>query len=170
MLDYPKAQSEMRSLFFTRFNDFIENGIPENDPPILPPVFRERGGATTYVPGIEWERIQKATVDKEGKHWLRFVSRNVTKAQKTLAGGREQVVGTQYTSNGIISVELYFNKQAFQTSDFDILNSIVERCFLQANTPGGIWFRNTVIVEMEPEETYFRSNVLTEYEFDSVIK
>lgn len=170
MLDYPKAKNEMRTLFLTRFNSYVANGLPNNDPPIPPLALKKRNESETYVPGIEWEFVQKNDVDKAGKHWLRVGTRNVKKEQASLAGGREQSVGTRYTTNGLMFVELYFAKSSFQTTDFDNLNSIVERCFIQANTPGGVWFRNTVIVEMEPEETYFRSNVLTEYEFDSVIK
>lgn len=170
MLNHQKAKDEMRSLFKTRFDDYWANGLPNEDPAVAPPQFRKLGETVdTYKPEIKWKNIEKADHNDNGVHWLRFASRNLLKRQKSLAGGRQQAVGTSYTTKGLITVELYFSKSAYQTQDEDVLSLITERCFVQANTSCGVWFRNTIIVELEPEENHFRSNVLTEFEYDSVI-
>lgn len=169
MLNHPQAKDEMRKLFYSRFKSYIVNGLPNNVPPVLPLNLKKRGSIEAYIPEIKWENVELTQTNDNGVHWLRFSSQNHMKRQKSFTGGRNEAVGTHYTTKGLIRVEIYLSKSAYQTQDADNLNLIVERCFVQANTPSGLWFRNTVIVDMNPEENFFRSNVLTEYEYDSVI-
>jgi hypothetical protein len=170
MLYHPQAKSEMRQLFYSRFNSYVTDGLPNNDPPIPPFAFKKRGVATTYIPEIKWDNVELTNVNDKGVHWLRFSSQNHLKRQSSFTGGRQQAVGTRYTTKGLVRVEIYFSKSAYQTEDCDNLNLIVERCFVQANTGCGVWFRNAVIVDLDPEENFFRSSVLAEYEYDSVIR
>lgn len=170
MLDHREAKDEMRRLFDTRFKNLAVNGLPNSDPPVPPLSLTKRNSYDIYIPEIRWQNVEKRDLNDNGVHWLRFVAQNIQKQQRSLAGGREEAVGTSYTTRGFIRVELYFSRSAYQTEDQDTMSAIVERCFIQQNTAGGVWFRNTVIVDMEPEENHFRSNVLTEYEYDSVIK
>jgi len=160
-----EAQNEIRKLFNDRFTDYCTNGFGD-----VPPLnLKKRGSNNVYVPKIFWQNIEKVDLSDSGEHWLRFYLTNVLKRQKSLTGGREQAVGTHYNTRGMVKVELYFSKTAFQSVDIDRLNLIVERCFVQENTNCGVWFRNAIIVDLNPEETHFRSNVLAEYEYDSVI-
>lgn len=170
MLNNVAAKDEIRKLFYDRFRSYLTDGLPNEVPPIPALVFTKRGEVTPYVPEIVWHAVEKRTLNDNGKHWLRVSTQNILKRQKSLTGGRVQSVGTHYTTQGLIRVELYFSKSAFQSTDMDNLNLLVERCFIQQNTPCGVWFRNAIIVDMEPEENYFRSLVMADYEFDSVIR
>jgi hypothetical protein len=168
MLNYAEARDEIRKLFKTRFDNFILNGIPGDD--ILPLQLTKRGSVIVYVPEIKWDNKETTEPSDNGVHWLRLSTRNVLKRQKSLTGGREEEIGTIYRTQGLVKVDLYFSKSAYEQRDADNLNLIVERCFIQQNTPCGVWFRNPIVVELEQEESHFRSNVLAEYQYDSVIQ
>lgn len=170
MFNNRAAKDEMRQVFYDRFRSYLTAGLPNEVPPIPPLTFIKRGGVTPYIPRIVWQAVETRTLTDSGEHWLRVSSQNLLKRQKSLTGGRNQSVGTHYTTQGLFRVELYFSKSAFQSTDMDNLNLIVERCFIQGNDPCGVWFRNAIIVDMEPEENYFRSLVMADYEFESVIK
>lgn len=166
MLNHITAKDSIRELFYTRFVDFVTNGISSESIPALG--LKKRGSTTTYIPAVNWRNVEKVDPNDNGVHFLHFTMQNVIKRQKTLAGGRVDNVGTCYTTRGFVTVEIYFSKSAYQTIDEDRLSMIVERCFVQQNS-GCIWFRNTTIVDLDPEENHYRSNVLAEYEYDSVI-
>ncbi|MCC6271126.1 MAG: hypothetical protein IT190_07600 [Microbacteriaceae bacterium] len=170
MLDHPQAKEEMRKLFYSRFNSYVTDGLPNNVPPVPPFVFKKRGSLTSYIPEIKWDNVELTKLNDNGVHWMRFSSQNHLKTQASFTGGRVDAVGTHYTTKGLIRVEIYLSKSGYQTEDADNLNLIVERCFVQANSPCGVWFRNAMIVDLDPEENFFRSSVLTEYEYDSVIR
>ena len=159
MLSYSEAYDEMRSVFKTRF----EAAAPAIE-------LKKRGSSTSYVPEIVFENIQDTTRIDNSLHWLRFFSRNLLKNQKSFTGGRNQAVGTRFTTQGMITVEIYFSKIAYDKRKANALKEVVENCFVQVNTSCGVWFRNPIIVDLDPEENFFRSNVLAEYEYDSVVQ
>ena len=169
MLDHRQAKNEIRNLFYARYRNYVLNGIPNQDP-IFPPLgLTKLGSEDVYVPVVNWRNVEKIDQNDNGVHFLHFAMQNVTKKQKSFTGGRVDHVGTQYTTNGYVTVEIYFSKTAYQTVDEDRLTTLIERCFVQQNTQS-VWFRNAVIVDLEAEENHYRSNVLAEYEYDSVIR
>lgn len=161
------AENAIRKLFYDRYKGFLANGIPSES--IDPPVFTDRVTGSAYTPEIKWHNTEKITGNTNDKHWMRFSLQNVLQNQKSLAGGRQQAVGTKFTTKGVIKVELYFSKSSYVQEQCDVLSFIVERCFVQANADGA-WFRNFVAVDLPPEETHFRTNVLSEYEYDTCIQ
>ena len=170
MLNYIEARNEIESLFTTRFNALAVAGLPDESAPVPALGLKKRGSNTVYIPEIRYQNRQERTLTDAGQHWLRLSIQNITSRQKSFTGGRAEAVGTMFTTQGVVRVEIYFSKSAYQSNDELALSLIVQRCFVQANTPCGVWFRNPVIVELEPLENYFRSDVLAEYQYDSVIK
>lgn len=166
MLNYPQSRDEIKSLFVTRFTNLVTNGLP----PIGPLNLTKRGSNEVYIPEIRWQNIEITDNLDNGKHWLRFSLSDTLSRQASMAGGRNQEVGTRYKTFGLCKVELFFSKSSFETADCDNLNFLVSRCFIQENTDCGVWFKNTVIIDLPPEENFFRSNVLSQYRYDTVIK
>lgn len=168
MLNHAQAKNEIRKLFYARYRNYVLNGIPNQDPVFPPLGLTKLNDDQIYVPVVNWRNVELKDRNDNGVHWLHFAMQNVSKKQKSFTGGRTDTVGTQYTTYGYVTAEVYFSKSAYQTVDEDRLTTIVERCFIQQNTQG-VWFRNAVIVDLEAEENHYRSNVLAEYEYDSVI-
>ena len=168
MFNHVTAKNEIRKLFFDRFKDFVLNGIPNQDS-VFPPLNLGRLQSNeAYVPKVFWRNVEKEATNDNGAHFLHFAMQNVRSNQKSFTGGRQNNVGTLHTTYGFVTVEIYFSKTAYQTIDEDRLSTIVQRCFIQQNVEG-IWFRNALIVDLPAEENHFRTNVLAEYEYDSII-
>lgn len=170
MLNDIAAKNEMRQLFRTRFQSFVANGMPNETPPLLPLKLKTRRDAiNTYQPYIYWQEIEnKADLRDQGKHFLLFRSTNVRSYQKSMAGGREQTVGTIYTTVGLITVELYISRSSYQTEEVEKLAFFAKESFLQVNTAGGVWFRNQTMIDLPAEEQFFRKNVHVDFEYDSI--
>lgn len=129
-----------------------------------------RGSVVDYVPEVKWEERQILALLDNGVHFCHFELRNVITNQKSLTGGREEEIGTMYTTRGIAIVDMYFSKTAYKTNDKDAIEVAAQRIFIQQSTPGGVWFRNPTIYYLKPEETHFRSMVTADFTFDTVIK
>ena len=168
MLNHVQAKNEIRNLFLSRFRDYVLNGIPNQDPVFPSLELTKLKSSKVYVPTIYWQKVETRRQNDNGEHFLHFAMQNTSENQKSFTGGRKSIVGTQYTTYGYVTVEVYFSKTAYQTIDEDRLTQLIKRCFIQRNIQG-LWFRNSVIVDLPSEENHYRSNVLAEYEYDSVI-
>ena len=168
MFNHFGAKKQIRKLFFDRFLNYVQNGIPNQTPPIPPLNLTELKSDDVYIPTVYWRNVERREPTNNKRHYLQFFLDNVTTKQKSFTGGRTHLVGTRYTTNGVVTVEIYFSKSAYQTADEEKLSTVVQRTLLQQNV-GSIWFRNPVIVDLDAEENYFRTNVVAEYEYDSEI-
>ncbi len=168
------VRNAIRELFNSRFAAILQNGLPNEEPPIAPIVFRKRGSGVTqgatYTPEIRWQNIEKIESADNGKHWLHFQVIDITNQQKSLTGGRNEGIGTHYQARGLVRVDLYFSKSAYLLNEAEILSLFVQRCFMQQSTVCGLWFKNTVINDLPPGENHFRSVVLSDYSYETVIK
>ena len=166
MLNHYAAKNEIRDTFKTRLEAVMAAGMPNEDPVIPPLVLTPRGSVQSYTPEIKWHNIEKTEFNDAGKHWMRLAIRNVVKNQKSFTGGRVDGVGTRFWTKGIVRVEIYYSPISFESKD-QHLDLMVESCF-QGNTACGVWFHNAVIVDVDPENNHFRSNVLAEFKYESV--
>lgn len=170
MLNSLQAEDAIKSLFLAKWIDGITNGLPNYG--IDPLVIRKRatsGSGALYVPEIRWQETLKPQKIDNDRHWARFTMQNVIKAQASMAGGRSLAVGTRHRTQGIIIVQLFFAKSSYENDVCKKLAFIAENAFVQENA-NGVWFRNAVTIELDPEDCFFRSNVTAEYEYDTCHK
>lgn len=163
MLTYVEAKDDIRSHFKTFWDNAIANGytdIPFHE-------FYRAGGVVPYAPTIYWHNVQKNTENDFGVHFIRFLSYTVASKQRGFSGGRIEEVGTKIETRGIAIVELYISKTAYSNDDENTLMMIAHRAFLKQRTTGGVCFMNAAVHELEPEQHYFRTNVTTQYVYDT---
>ena len=122
------------------------------------------------MPVARYQDVEENDFNDNQVHWCHFEMRNVVTRQKSLTGGRQEEVGTIYTTRGLVTIDLYFSKESHKTSDKDAIEQIVQRIFMKQTTPGGVWFRNPTIRQLEPTESHFRSLVTAEYTFDTCVQ
>lgn len=169
MLNSIDADKEIKQHFWDYMQDKLANGYPSDVPPIVAPIFTPLGSAGVYIPEIQWHNVERKNPTDYSRHWLRFSLQDALTRQSSMAGGRSGQVGTRYTSVGIVFVQLFFSRISYETKD-DVLGLIAQRAFQGTTTSNNVWFKNSTIVKLDPEENYFRSNVTAEYQYDSVIK
>ncbi len=154
-----QAQAELRHLFLTRFNAGLTSESL---------TFSRLIDGEVYVPRIQWDGIEQRNPKNNGEHWLRFTSRNYDTRQASFMGGKAENVGQKMTTVGGVIVQLYFSRPV-ATAERKAFERVVRNCFVQANTPGGLWLRNANIQNLPDDKDFFRSNVTADYEYDSVV-
>lgn len=97
--------------------------------------------------------------------WIKVEVRHVLGGQSTLSG---PTGGNRTTRRGIATVKFYegFGSGLTQT---DKLARVIERAFLGKSTTNGVWFRRVRTMEFGKDGSWFRTDVLAEFEYDDVI-
>jgi len=117
-----------------------------------------------YVPGVRYQGVEEPSKLPVSVYWARVTQQTVADAQSTL---RDGVCGQRYQTNGLVFIQLYCPKiDSEGMSNGRKLAAAVRNSYRGKKTDGGIWFTNVRINEFEPEEKWYRLNVVAEYEYD----
>lgn len=122
-----------------------------------------------YVPEIRWQGVQYRDLPDGSKFWVRLSKQTVFEEQATLSTCEGVPGKRKYTASGLVFVQIFCpksNTQAFELGQK--LAKLARNAFRGKSTPGKVWFRNTRINELTPEELYERFNVVTEFEYDEI--
>lgn len=75
--------------------------------------------------------------------------------------------GVRFTTDGVAIFQVFAPmKSPGAYAKGELLASLVQRIFMSAETPSGVWFRRPRINELENDGTWYRWNVLTDFQFD----
>lgn len=120
-----------------------------------------------YVPDIRWQGVEEADLPGTDKFWMRASTNNVTTNQvghRTVEPGVSDVV---YRTVGFITLQIFAPmKGADSYAKGELLSSLGQRMFMASETGGGVWFRNPRIRELDNDGTWYRWNVIADYQFD----
>jgi hypothetical protein len=96
--------------------------------------------------------------------WIRAGVRHFTRQQSTLSGS----VGLRrYTSNGLLVVALFTPVES-GIAEADRLASLFRNAVEGVSTSGAVWFRNARTNEMGLDGSWWRTDVLADFEYDEV--
>lgn len=149
MIDYPNAVNELRSLFNTNFQTL----------PLT---------VLSYVPDIYWEGDEPVSPIDNSKFWVRFSERNSSNNQSSL---RNDGLTKRYRNRGFVFVQVFCPKivEGLNKSSFSIgleIANFVKKIFQGHSTSDNIWFRETRVQTLDPENLWYRFNVIAEYQHD----
>jgi hypothetical protein len=161
MLQYQNAKSDLKAHFKAFFDNALTVGIAGEFGPI---VLTNRTTGSVYTPKIEWEVVEPESSRNQGEHWLRFNSEDTLCQQSSLAGADSKVI---WDSQGLINIQMFFSKVSFDTIKADQLKRICQKAFQGRRSTLGIWFRNSTIVDLPQEDSFFRSAINAEYLYQS---
>jgi len=151
---YPEAKAEIYRLFTTYFT---ANAVAASGLAYIPEI-RYAGVLTPGLP---------ATPPKE-KHWCRISTQLVTEEQDTLSTCVADIGRRRYTAAGLVFVQMFAPATSEGTTKNDLLAHVAKLAFRGKTADGGIWFRNARVNELKPEESFFRLNVVAEFEFNEI--
>lgn len=150
MIEFDDVNDEINSLFFS--------------------AWKARSAAIVgYVPEIRWQGVQYRDLPDGSKFWGRLSKQTVFEEQATLSNCEGLPGKKKYTASGLVFLQLFCpksNAQAFELGQQ--LAKLGRNAFRGKSTPGGIWFRNVRINELNSERLYERFNVVTEFEHDEL--
>jgi|ERR1044072_1973077 hypothetical protein len=122
-----------------------------------------------YVPDIYWQGVQSPIQPDGSKFWIRLSKQNVIEQQAALSTCVGAPGQRMYEASGLVFVQLFCPKSTSESFDLGQKLAVVARdAFRGKSTANNIWFRNVRINELEPEELYYRFNVVSEYEYNEI--
>lgn len=126
-----------------------------------------------YIPEVRWQGREIATPNAgkpdNSKFWARVSIQSVLEQQATLSNCVVEPGKKKYESSGLIFVQLFGPKsRATAYDDLQKLAIVARDAYRSKVTPGQVWFRNVRINTLQPEELFYRLNVVGEYEFDEI--
>lgn len=162
MAAYRIAIKQIQDHFNTKWLDGIANGLPLSNPVLAPLSFG-------YTPKIYWTNIEDVASLPTNEHFAIFFSENLTTQQISLPGGRNDGSCVKFNTPGVGIIQLFFSKSNYSTEEQDQLEAIAQEMFMGTRTTN-VWFKNPSIRPLKPMESFFRTNVTFEYEFDTHIQ
>jgi hypothetical protein len=146
---YPQAVDQMQALFNAAW-------------------LANAGAVAGYVPDIEWPDVTNAEVDR-AKAWVRFSSQNVYEERTSLSTCVGEPGLARYTGGGLAFVQVFVPKTIDNGNALGrSLADVAKKAFRGKTTSGKLTFRNARVVDVAPEELFYRFNAVVEYEFDDI--
>jgi hypothetical protein len=113
---------------------------------------------------VRYDGVEESEVPEAS--FARFVMDPVDEDQATLRNGE---YGSRYEHNGLIIVQLLIDRQAVDVAETARKVAVVARNIFRGQTfDGCIIFRNVRINRLDPENRFWRYNVIAEYQFDEI--
>lgn len=133
-------------------------------------IWQDRAGAIAgYIPEIRWQGVEEGALPGTDKFWMRVSTNNVTTNQvghRTVEPGVSDVV---YRTVGFIVLQIFAPmKGADSYAKGELLSELGQAMFMARETPGSVWFRNPRIREIDNDGTWYRWNVIADYQFDQI--
>lgn len=120
-----------------------------------------------YVPEIRFQGVEEGALPGADKFWMRASTKSVTTRQSGHRsvdfGGADDVV---YDSYGFITLQMFAPMKGKDTwNKGELLSELGQRMFMASETGSGVWFRNPRINDLNNDGTWYRWNVIADYQF-----
>jgi len=120
-----------------------------------------------YVPEVRYQGNESAGLPGTSKFWMRAGTTTVTTRQS----GHQSPDGPEgspviYDTYGFITLQMFAPmnfKDAW--SKGELLAQLGQCMFMASETGGAVWFRNPRIRELNNDGTWYRWNVIADYQF-----
>lgn len=122
-----------------------------------------------YVPEIRFQGVEEGGLPGSDKFWMRCGTQGVTNRQR---GHRMPILGISkpvYDNIGLIILQLHAPMNSPKSyAKGELLSELGQGTFMASSVGGAIWFRNPRIIELPNDGTWYRWNVIAEYQFSQV--
>lgn len=125
--------------------------------------------APLAVPELRWQGVEKAALPGSTKFWARAGTQLATTRQAAFAmaglGGTVPV----YDTAGVVTIQIF--APMTDPSGYakgELLAELGQCMFMARETASGVWFRNPRINELPNDGTWYRWNVLSDFQFNQV--
>lgn len=128
------------------------------------------GAVFGYIPQIVWNGKEASTKVDRTKVWVRFSTQNVTEEQATLSTCVDKPYVRRWNGAGLIFVQLFLPKTiANALIKGRTLAKVARNAYRGKKSDGGVTFHNVRINDgLDPEELFYRINVVAEYDYDEL--
>lgn len=120
-----------------------------------------------YIPEVRWQGVEESELPGSNLYWARASTQNVMTTQVGHAMPQVGVSDVIYRTVGFVTLQIFapMNIRGSYTLG-ELLSALGQRMFMASETPGAVWFRNPRIRELNNDGTWYRWNVIADYQFD----
>lgn len=116
---------------------------------------------------VRYKGVEEAALPGALEFFVRASTQLADTQQSGFAVAEHTVKGVRHTSYGIVMIQIFAPmKDATAYAKGELLASLAQCIFMSAETPSGVWFRRPRINELEDDGTWYRWNVLADFQFD----
>lgn len=130
----------------------------------------ERSAAIVgYIPEIRWQGDERPGLPGADKYWMRASTNTVTTRQRGHMVPEAGISKPVYDNFGFITLQLFAPMKSPESyAKGELLAELGQRMFMASETGGSVWFRNPRIRELDNDGTWYRWNVIADYQFSQV--
>lgn len=120
-----------------------------------------------YSPEVRYQGIEEGGLPGSSLYWMRASTQNVMTEQAGHAIAEPGVSEVIYRTVGFVTLQI-FAPMSIRGSyaQGELLSGLGQRMFMASETAGAVWFRNPRIRELPNDGTWYRWNVIADYQFD----
>lgn len=123
-----------------------------------------------YLPKVHWQGVEEQGKIEGLRHWARASTQTVIAEQTSLAMNVGEEGKIRYTESGLVFIQLFAPKSDGNGQYIGgLLAQVARSAFRKTSTDNCVWFRNARINELDPEDLFYRFNVVAEFEYDEVV-
>lgn len=118
-----------------------------------------------YEPEVRWWDVDGHDKPNIHRFWVQVVQETTSDTRRTI--GKNSAGESCFRSNGILMITIFATKQdvAGGRKSRELAQSYKDRFRVDTD---GLFFRESKIVEMEPEQDWIKIGVMVSYEYDEV--
>lgn len=121
-----------------------------------------------YEPEIRYQGKELATEPASDKLWMRLSKNTIVSEQKTLSTCVSAPGKKMYIEAGLVVLQLFIPKNNGDYAKAELWAEVLRNAFRGVKTANGVWFRNAVIKELDPEVGFLRINVIAEFNYSEI--
>lgn len=121
-----------------------------------------------YVPEVRWQNLPYSKEPDSSKTWVRFVVLTANESQSSFCSCVGDEGKRRYTAEGMVFVHIFCPVQDPRSAQLGRkLATIAKNIFRGKSTENRVWFRESRINEMPPENGFVRYSVIANFQYDT---
>lgn len=124
------------------------------------------GDIVSPIPELRWQGVEKSALPGATKFWARAGTQLATTRQSAFVNAND-LHPVEYETFGVATIQIFAPmKEPTSYAKGELLAGLGQCMFMAAATPSGVWFRNPRINELTPDGSWYRWNVLADFQFN----
>lgn len=121
------------------------------------------------IPEVRYQGVEEGALPGGDKYWMRVSAQGVSNHQRGHRMPETGISRVVYDNIGFIVLQLFAPMKSPESyAKGELLAQLGQCMFMATQMGGGIWFRNPRIRELDNDGTWYRWNVIADYQFSQV--
>lgn len=125
--------------------------------------------APLSAPEMRYQGVEKPGLPGADKFWARSSTQLATTRQSAHVTDAVGSSPVEFESRGVVFVQIFAPMiEPTSYAKGELLAELAQCMFMASETANGVWFRNPRINELQPDKSWYRWNVIADYQFNQV--